>query len=86
MTVLENVVVACLSPRAREAHNKEARAHELLDQVGLGPKAGDAVETLPYGDLRRLEIARALATKPDLLLLDEPLPAWAAARSSRSRN
>ena len=41
MTVLENVVVACLSPRAREAHNKEARALELLDQVGLGPKAGE---------------------------------------------
>ena len=72
MTVLENVVVACLSPRARQAHDKEARALELLDQVGLGPKAGEAVETLPYGDLRRLEIARALATKPDLLLLDEP--------------
>ncbi|MFH0299137.1 ABC transporter ATP-binding protein [Bradyrhizobium sp. 31Argb] len=72
MTVLENVVVACLSPRAREAHDKEARAQELLDQVGLGVKAREPVETLPYGDLRRLEIARALATKPDLLLLDEP--------------
>ncbi len=72
MTVLENVVVACLSPRARQAHDKETRAHELLDQVGLGGKANDAVETLPYGDLRRLEIARALATNPNLLLLDEP--------------
>ncbi|MGY3604681.1 MULTISPECIES: ABC transporter ATP-binding protein [unclassified Bradyrhizobium] len=72
MTVLENVVVACLSPRARDAHDKEARAQELLDQVGLGAKAREPVETLPYGDLRRLEIARALATKPNLLLLDEP--------------
>ena len=36
MTVLENVVVACLSPRARRGADKEARAHELLDQVGLG--------------------------------------------------
>jgi branched-chain amino acid transport system ATP-binding protein len=72
MTVLENVVVACLSPRAREAHDKEARAQQLLDQVGLGAKAREPVETLPYGDLRRLEIARALATKPNLLLLDEP--------------
>jgi branched-chain amino acid transport system ATP-binding protein len=67
MTVLENVVVACLSPRARDAHDKETRAHQFL-----GAKAKDAVETLPYGDLRRLEIARALATKPNLLLLDEP--------------
>jgi branched-chain amino acid transport system ATP-binding protein len=72
MTVLENVVVACLSRRARDAHDKEIRAQQLLDQVGLGAKAKDAVETLPYGDLRRLEIARALATKPSLLLLDEP--------------
>ncbi|MCA6106595.1 ABC transporter ATP-binding protein [Bradyrhizobium cenepequi] len=72
MTVLENVVVACLSPRARDAHDKEARAQELLDHVGLGAKAREPVETLPYGDLRRLEIARALATKPNLLLLDEP--------------
>jgi branched-chain amino acid transport system ATP-binding protein len=72
MTVLENVVVACLSPRARDAHDKEARAQQLLDQVGLGAKAREPVETLPYGDLRRLEIARALATKPNLLLLDEP--------------
>ncbi|WP_027582287.1 ABC transporter ATP-binding protein [Bradyrhizobium sp. Ai1a-2] len=72
MTVLENVVVACLSPRARDAHDKEARAQELLDHVGLGSKAREPVETLPYGDLRRLEIARALATKPNLLLLDEP--------------
>ncbi|MCA1457242.1 ABC transporter ATP-binding protein [Bradyrhizobium sp. BRP22] len=72
MTVLENVVVACLSPRARDAHDKEARAQELLDHVGLGSKAREPVETLPYGDLRRLEIARALATQPNLLLLDEP--------------
>jgi branched-chain amino acid transport system ATP-binding protein len=72
MTVLENVVVACLSPRAHGAHDKEARAQELLDHVGLGAKAREPVETLPYGDLRRLEIARALATRPNLLLLDEP--------------
>jgi len=41
MTVLENVIVACLSPRARDAHDKESRAHQLLDQVGLGAKAKD---------------------------------------------
>lgn len=72
MNVLENVVVACLSPRAHADKDKEARAQQLLEQVGLGNKSREPVETLPYGDLRRLEIARALATRPKLLLLDEP--------------
>ncbi|WP_295852820.1 ABC transporter ATP-binding protein [Tardiphaga sp.] len=72
MNLLENVLVACLSPRAHQDRDKEARARQLLEQVGLGGRGAEAVETLPYGDLRRLEIARALATRPDLLLLDEP--------------
>src|SRR5262249_2410943 len=45
---------------------------ELLDFVGLGGKADDTARNLPYGDQRRLEIARALASQPRLLLLDEP--------------
>src|SRR5262249_22518097 len=48
------------------------RALELLDFVGLAERAGEAARNLPYGDQRRLEIARALATQPSLLLLDEP--------------
>jgi branched-chain amino acid transport system ATP-binding protein len=72
MNLLENVVVACLSPRAHGDADKEERARHLLEQVGLGGRGAEPVETLPYGDLRRLEIARALATRPDLLLLDEP--------------
>ena len=72
MNLLENVVVACLSPRADNDKDKEERARHLLAQVGLGGREDEPVETLPYGDLRRLEIARALATRPDLLLLDEP--------------
>jgi branched-chain amino acid transport system ATP-binding protein len=72
MNLLENVLVACLSPRAHNDKDKEERARHLLEQVGLGGRGSEPVETLPYGDLRRLEIARALATRPDLLLLDEP--------------
>jgi branched-chain amino acid transport system ATP-binding protein len=50
----------------------EKRALELLDYVGIRAKANDAAGGLAYGDQRRLEIARALATEPKLLALDEP--------------
>ncbi len=57
--------------RAEEAAI-QARAVELLEYVGIAPRANDAAGSLPYGDQRRLEIARALATDPTLLALDEP--------------
>ena len=87
MTALENVMVGGdarnktsvpgalfrLSRRHyREEKTNRARAFELLRFVGVADRAGEAARNLPYGYPRRLEIARALATGPTLLCLDEP--------------
>jgi branched-chain amino acid transport system ATP-binding protein len=56
----------------REEREGDARATELLNFVGLRQRANELASSLPYGAQRRLEIARALGTQPQLLLLDEP--------------
>jgi branched-chain amino acid transport system ATP-binding protein len=56
----------------REERESFERAAELLEFVGLAGKGDELARNLPYGDMRRLEIARALATEPKLVLLDEP--------------
>jgi branched-chain amino acid transport system ATP-binding protein len=86
MTAEENVMVAMhshmkagivgtvfRSPRQRR-EEREGRefARELLDYVGIGKSADDYARSLSYGDQRRLEVARALALRPKVLLLDEP--------------
>ncbi len=86
MTALENVMVgrhvrtgsglfgAVFRTRSFKAEEAaiRARAQELLDYVGIGRYADFRARTLSYGDQRRLEIARALATEPKLIALDEP--------------
>ncbi|WP_313075163.1 ABC transporter ATP-binding protein [Melaminivora sp.] len=73
MSVLENVMVACYSPRGRSSgEGPRERSLRMLEDVGLAHRADSPAELLSYGDQRRLEIARALATDPLLLLLDEP--------------
>ncbi len=86
MTAIENVLVGMhtklkanlldamfSTPRnRREEETSRVRARELLALVGLKGVGGELAKNLPYGDQRRLEVARALGSEPALLLLDEP--------------
>jgi branched-chain amino acid transport system ATP-binding protein len=86
MTALENVITATDvhkksgligalfgTPRARrEERENRAKAHEILEFIGIDEYSDRLAKNLPYGVQRRLEIARALGTSPKLLLLDEP--------------
>jgi branched-chain amino acid transport system ATP-binding protein len=56
----------------REERQSTATAYSLLDRVGLARRANELAGSLPYGEQRRLEIARALGTDPGVILLDEP--------------
>ena len=97
MTALENVMVGAdarsrsglfrslfRTPRQRaEERAAEEAAHELLEFVGIHKRADELAANLSYGDQRRLEIARAMATKPRLLCLDEPAAGFNPAEKQR---
>jgi len=99
MTARENVMVgrhvrtrggvlgAVLRPRAvrEEEAAIRRRADELLHYVGIADRADDLARELSYGDQRRLEIARALATEPKLLALDEPAAGMNATETAELR-
>ena len=70
MSVLDNVMVGALT-RTRDVRHARERARALLERVGLGDKVLDHARTLSTGQRKRLELARALATEPRVLLLDE---------------
>ena len=97
MTALENVMVGVdarhrtsvlsalfrLPRHHREEREGRAKALELLRLVGIEHRAEETARNLPYGDQRRLEIARALATGPKLLCLDEPAAGFNPAEKAK---
>lgn len=76
LPVITNVMVSCLSPRAGRTgewvKRVEIKARDALEFCGIADLALEPASILSHGDLKRLEIARAIATQPELLLLDEP--------------
>jgi branched-chain amino acid transport system ATP-binding protein len=76
LPVIANVMVACLCPRSKSkgewVKTVEQRAMDALEFCGIADLALEPASVLSHGDLKRLELARAIATEPALLLLDEP--------------
>jgi branched-chain amino acid transport system ATP-binding protein len=76
LPIVANVMVPCLGPRTSRrgewVKRVEARAMDALEFAGISDLAMEPASRLSQGDLKRLEVARAIATEPDLLILDEP--------------
>ena len=76
LPIIANVMVGCLSPRVKKrgewVKRMEVKARDALEFVGIADMALEPASVQSHGDLKRLEVARAIATDPELLLLDEP--------------
>lgn len=76
LPVIANVMVPCLCPRSKRkgewVKTVELRARDALEFCGIADLSLEPASVLSHGDLKRLELARAIATEPELLLLDEP--------------
>ena len=76
LPVIANVMVGCLCPRVTKrgewVKSTQVKARDALEFVGIMDRALEPASTLSHGDLKRLEVARAISTEPELLILDEP--------------
>jgi len=90
LPIIANVMVSCLCPRAMKrgewVKKIEAKAMDALEFAGISDMAREAASTLSQGDLKRLEVARAVATEPELLLLDEPFGGLSPAETDLMAN
>ena len=90
LPIVANVMVSCLSPRALKSgewvKRLEAKAMDALEFAGISDMAREKASTLSQGDLKRLEVARAVATEPELLLLDEPFGGLSPAETDLMAN
>ena len=90
LPIIANVMVSCISPRAMKrgewVKRLEAKAMDALEFAGISDMAREKASTLSQGDLKRLEVARAVATEPELLLLDEPFGGLSPAETDLMAN
>jgi branched-chain amino acid transport system ATP-binding protein len=90
LPIIANVMVSCMCPRAMKRgewiKRVEAKALDALEFAGISDMSLEKASTLSQGDLKRLEVARAVATEPELLILDEPFGGLSPAETDLMAN